>query len=121
MVEIAQIGCDMLLGKLFGFKNGSPSTNHEDNKGKKLGGKLKAKDKEHQRTNPYRSAEERKELMANNQCFLCKKVGHRSKECPYQTKKKEELSKAETETTRKKKSFARLIPYVIGDTAKDEA
>ena len=36
MVEIAQTGYDMLLGKISGFKNGQPSANSEDIKGKKF-------------------------------------------------------------------------------------
>ena len=67
MVKIAQIGYSVLLKKISGFKDGQITTKNEDNKGKKFGGKFKGKEKEEYKgPNPYRSTEERKELMANN-------------------------------------------------------
>lgn len=93
------------MGKVSGFNKSSTTTTtkSEDSKEKKkFSGKFKANNRtEFKGSSSYRSAEERKELMENNQCFTCKKVGHRSKDCPTKSKK-EEASKPETETASKK-------------------
>ena len=67
---------------------------------------------------PTRTPEEKKQLMANNQCFKCGEVGHRFYQCP--KKRTSEDSKEETqgtEDTKNKKSqpSAGLIPDMVGE------
>ncbi|MCO5597595.1 hypothetical protein L7F22_051674 [Adiantum nelumboides] len=103
-------------------EGGNAPTKAEDNKVKKFVGKFKAKEKrEFKGFGPYHSLEERKELMANKQCFNCKKTGHRYYGYPLKKAKNEDATKPETETASKKTPSAGLVPYMIGDTKANEA
>ena len=72
MVEIAQTGYDLCIGKIFAFNNNGWATKIED-KEKEHYGKSKFKGKEkYQRPVTYISSKERKELVAGKQYFFCK-------------------------------------------------
>lgn len=72
MMEIAQTGYDLCMGKMSAFNNAKTATKFEEkDEDKKSFGKAKFKGKgKFQRSRPYLSYEEKKELIAQKKCFF---------------------------------------------------
>lgn len=86
MVEIAQTGYDLCIGKMSAFNNKKTISRVEDREKTKDSksfnrGKFKGK-KKFSRSKPYLSVRETNDLYEQKKCYFCKKPGHISIDCP---------------------------------------
>ena len=130
MIEIAQTGYALLTGQMSGFKGnvatakkaGKEDETTEETKpaATKFKGRMKGIQR---RFSSYKTPEERKVLMDNDQCFTCGEVRHRFYEWPKRKRnssgaKDEPMTKEES---KKPKPSAGLVPDMVGERRNDEA